>query len=375
MMMLPGFSAVSWPQIRALVDQGNGAEAIQILLVADSTMPGQRDIQMGLARVYGWNSDFLKADSMLQILSDSPGFDSDVELLRADLNYYQGNWTQARRGYEQILARHPEYLDAADGLKRLKSAYSESSSLSKLSGRDSAVPVPPNWIWMTTAGGEISTFTHRRQSAWNEEFVELVSQSNRQGRTFGAKAMLYHRFDRKNVEFALLATQSMPSGWMGSLGVASSPNQDYRPLYRVDLKGAWVGNWEKSLLPTQFRAQLSQVAYSLADISMGEIKIVFSPTAGWEFHAAGIGVLENSSASAWGGHFRVNGPVFNGIQIQAGYALSPEVESGLAVMTESWLGGLAWSWKQFSARAGLSREDREETYIRKTAYANITYRH
>jgi hypothetical protein len=71
----------------------------------------------------------------------------------------------------------------------------------------------------------------------------------------------------------------------------------------------------------------------------------------------------------------VNGPVFNGIQIQAGYALSPEVESGLAVMTESWLGGLAWSWKQFSARAGLSREDREETYIRKTAYANITYRH
>jgi len=74
------------------------------------------------ARILSWSGNHSEAEQIFLRLTRQYPQDSDIAVSFAYLQYYQGKFDEAERGFSRVVARHPNYQGAILGLERVEAA-------------------------------------------------------------------------------------------------------------------------------------------------------------------------------------------------------------------------------------------------------------
>lgn len=109
-------------QSRELAAEKKYTKALVLLKEAEAAHPKDSDIKIAIASVQSWQGHYKEAEQILDSLGKKENSAPDVLLLRANLAYYKHDFSTAAKLYQRILAKHPDYKDAKEGLLHAENA-------------------------------------------------------------------------------------------------------------------------------------------------------------------------------------------------------------------------------------------------------------
>jgi len=83
------------------------------------------DVRFLKARIQSWSGHHAQADHGFQTLRMEFPQDPDIMVSHGFLKYYQGQYRQAETLFQTVLAKHPGYTDARNGLARTRRAMAQ----------------------------------------------------------------------------------------------------------------------------------------------------------------------------------------------------------------------------------------------------------
>jgi YaiO family outer membrane protein len=344
---------------RALAEAKRYNEALNVLRAAQSAAPGDLDIGLATARVLSWKGDYRAAEAHLDQLPASAQRNPETLTVRGNLAYYQSDLTQAKAIYSEALAMAPDFVEARDGLQRVDAALAAQGDAPK---------------WQADIGGEHSGFSNSAQPDWNQQFVQATRLINGGKRVLHLRLTHYDQFGLADTEAELGASARLSDrlDLYGAVGAAS--NADFRPESRFVFGGSyrahqtsWGGVW------LTFDGRHDR--YSSLTVNSAALGIRVANTNGWAVSSRRIRVDQGIGEAITGYDVRVDGKITDTLRAFAGFADAPETVAAVTIVTRSIFTGLAWDvTPKTTLRAGYSRDDRENVYVRQGINVTLSQR-
>lgn len=338
---------------------GEFAQAEHLLIALLAARQDDWQLWFQLGQVQRFQSHWQAAlASQKKALVLAPNND-DVRLEIARLYFITEEFKLAQTLVDQILAKHPDYLEAIELDLTLRRQVQER---------------PLQQRWQLLVGAELSRFSQKYRSAWRQSFVQLSGHDN--------KVVTFLRFEKAErfdvtdeyIEAGLSRRFSSNRSAYLSAGFAQQPL--FLPEWRVRLGGESFGErgGSKRLLQG-LTLDLQYDRYAAVSTTTIKPGVRLGLTAPLDLHVQIIGVAGEDQPFLTGGAVRANW-VLKGqkTRLFIGMADAPESENAMTIQVKStYLGGKHALAARFDLFWALAYEDREDSYLRKTGSLALSY--
>lgn len=341
---------------RALAEARRYDEALSVLRTAQAAAPADLDIRLATVRVLSWKGDYRTADAQLDQL---PQRNAETLTLRGNLAYYRSDLVRARAIYAEALAITPDFVEARDGLQRVEAALAEQKKA-------------PHW--QADIGAEQSSFSNTALPDWNQQFAQVTRLLNGGKQAVHLRLTHYDQFgfDDSEAELGGAARLSERLDLYGAVGTA--PDADFRPESRFAFGGSyrthktsWGGVW------LTFDGRHDR--YPTLTVNSGALGLRVAHNNGWAVSSRAIRVDQGSGNAMTGYDVRVDGKITESLRAFAGFADAPETVAAVTIVTRSVFAGVAWDMTpNTTLRAGYSRDDRQNVYVRQGFNVTLSQR-
>ena len=303
-------------------------------------------LRFAKARILSWAGQYLEAGRAYSALRRDFPNDPDVQVGQAYLEYFRGNLRDAENSFETVLARHPGYRDARTGLRAVKRAKRDHKP------------------WKLDTGLSWSSFENSENSDWTEQFLRAERRIGKIA--VSGQVNRYERFDLTDMSYQLMLASHLTENWDWRVSAGITPGADFRPKH---FGSAGLGYSFNRADGTTIRTALG---YRIDDYDAATIHTI-SPDLevyfenGISLTSRLIKVLQSGEDDLSGWLLSGYGPINEDLGVRLGVARAPETVNGEAVQTESLFAGVRWNFTDLtSLNLDVSRDDREDSYIRNT---------
>lgn len=366
------------------------AEAEATLRRGLDLAPGYTDLRLALARVMAWREGFAEAERLVQDVLAAEPDRADALELAGRIAWYRGELDHAERHFLAARQARPDSLDALVGLGDVADARGRSEEARGWWRQAQAVAPdsrdvqarldrqrePDRPTFRLDLGGSYSRLTRTDLDPWREGAVQLGWQPDRRT-TLHGRVEAGERFDEVDVHLELGAARRFNEVYAGSLAVGWTPASDFREDLALTAEGGvrLTGPAERQG-PLRATLQLRTALYGDGPVHR------VAPGLRYDlFHgqASLAGRLVASVSDAGGDvGWLVQGewlPAGWPVGLGLGVAQAPETIDGVTRETEAVFGHLRYLLDDTrELRLDLAREDREDSYRRRTAALNLTFR-
>ncbi len=346
-------------QALELAGQKNFESALSVLGHQNAQLASGYEHRFLKARILSWAGKYGEARSELDSLMKSYPDNPDLQLALGNLEYYQGRLNAAEIEYGKVLRKFPNYQDARNGLDNVRKARAEAAA----NGQET---------WRIDSGLGFSDFDLDDISEWNEQYLRVEFSPD--DLAYHASIQRYKRFGTTDLQLQAGIADAVRGGWDWGLEAGITPSGTFRPDWSL---GARVGRAIELLDGTVF---YPNVTYRLDDYDSGSLHnvqpgLVAYLDGGIVLSARAIATFQQNEEDQLGWLIEGRVPVSDRLQLRAGYANAPEAIDGVAISTQSLFGGVTFQVKEnLDLHLNLARDDREESYVRKSASVGFTYK-
>ncbi len=347
-------------QALRLAGEKNYAQAEAILQKQRQAHPDNPDIQAAQATVLLWKNDYIQARPMIDRLVTTYPQNPDYLLLRANENYYQGNLDAAEKDYAAIVAQHPDYAEAREGLNNIHAQKTEQEGN----------------LWRLDTGYGISTFEHSNQPDWNHGFVQITRALDDQNLLIHARAERFDQYKTINTLYEIGATRKFSQALYGDLALAGSPEALYKPQVRLQagINGRMTTE-DQTYFPLWLPVTYQDDWYTTVEnrtFSAGPLVAIADD---WNASAKMIYTYQVDGKATKGWIAQLDGRFVPSLRFTAGYSYAPDLELSSLTPVYTAFGALMYDvTEQVTARVDYAREDRSQSYTRNVVDVSFSYK-
>lgn len=341
-----------------LASQKKFAESLKLLSNQTQVEKSQYDHRFLKARILSWSGSYKAARLELDLLLSQYPNNADLLLALANLEYYENNLEAAQTVYEEVLILSPNYLEAQKGLENVNKAqliYNESNNK-----------------WRLDVGYSFSGFDQENLPNWNEQFLGV--QYSTQQFSYNASINSFDRFGMNDLSFKVGVSDAVRGGWDWGVNFGISPEGNFRPKTGIEGRvGHALNGLSGLVLYPNLLYKYDQ--YSETDIHTIVPDLTAYLRNGTIISARTIATIEKSEETKIGWLVEGRQPIGNDLQIRLGYAYAPDALNGVVIRTESIFGGVTYDVNDnFDVHLNLSRDDRENSFVREGVNVAVTYK-
>lgn len=349
-----------------LASNQNFSQALNLLSAQNQGEQSTYEHRFLKARILSWDGQYAEARRELNsLMMDYPG-NADLHLALGNLEYYQGNLDAAQTQYEIVLSRVPDYTDAQTGLANVQKARESQQAGS----RQSNIIDKNHWRIDGGLGG--SDFDDDTIPEWNDQFLRI--EYSPESLSYHASVQRYDRFGLTDLELRAGVADAIRGGWDWGLEIGGTPDADFRPDLSLSGRLGRTLKLENGLVlypNVNFRTD----DYDIGNIQTLQPDLTAYLSNGTILTGRLIATFQDAEEDQLGWLIEGRHPVTDRLQLRAGYARAPEALDGLAITTESLFGGLTYAVREdLDLHFNLSRDDRENSFVRNSANVSFTYK-
>ena len=349
-----------------LASNQNFSQALALLSAQSPLEQSTYEHRFLKARILSWAGQYPEARRELSVLMKEHPGNSDLHLTLGNLEFYQGNLDAAQAQYEIVLALTPDYADAQTGLENVESARkSQKSSGNLLNTSDQK-------RWRIDGGISVSDFDNETLPKWNDQF--LRAEYSPENLSYHAAIQRYDRFGLGDIELRAGVADAVRGGWDWGLEVGGTPDANFRP--DLSLGGRLGRSIElENGLVLYPNINVRTDDYATDNIQTVQPDLTAYLSNGTILTGRLIATLQEAEKDQLGWLLEGRHPLTNRLQVRAGYARAPEAIDGLAITTKSLFGGLTYRLRDdLDLHLNLSRDNRENSFVRNSANVSFTYK-
>jgi YaiO family outer membrane protein len=364
----PGLASANTVNSQALelASNQNFSQALALLSAQSPREQTTYEHRFLKARILSWDQQYNQARQEFDaLMREHPG-NSDLHLALGNLEFYQGNLDAAQAQYEIVLSRTPDYDDARQGLMNVERARENQRSRGN----------PSNDLdrkhWRIDGGIGVSDFDNDALPKWNEQFLRV--EYSPETLSYHASVQRYDRFGLGDIALRAGVADAVRGGWDWGLDVGGTPDAKFRPELSIG------GRLGRSIELENGLVLYPNVNVRTDDYATGNIQTVQPDLTAYLSNGTIltgrlIATLQKAEKDQLGWLLEGRHPLTNRLQVRAGYAHAPEAINGFAVTTKSLFGGLTYRFREdLDLHLNLSRDDRENSFVRNSANVSFTYR-
>jgi len=335
-------------------------QALDVLEAQDPTLQSTYEHRFANARILSWSGKHNVARKKLSaLLRDFPD-NTDVEIATGLLEYYAGRNDRADQYFNSVLAQHPGHSEALAGLERTQKARAARSTSTDAK-------------WRIDGAASISSFDNGSFDNWNHQL--LRAEYRTMSLAVHGSINQYKRFGLSDTQLETGVSSRPGKKWDWGLYGGVTPDSEFRPKTHI---GGRLGHTFKSENGPTIRAAVNYRAdqYEAGTIHNVSPELTAYLKNGVVLTARGIGTLQSKEDSQFGGLVEARIPVADRWQFRLGGAIAPEAVNGDVVTTDSIFGGVTFAASdKVDIHLNISRDDREDTYVRNTANVGFTLKY
>lgn len=353
-------------QALELASNQNFSQALNLLSGQDQIARSTFEHRFLKVRILSWDKQYGNARSELtSLMTEYPG-NADLHLALGNLEYYQGNLDAAQTQYETVLRLSPGYTDAQNGLDNVQKA------------RDARI-VPKSQIedltkrhWRIDGGLGGSDFDKDDLPEWNDQALRVEYAPK--NLAYHASVQRYRRFNATDLGLGAGISDAVRGGWDWGLEFGVTPKSDFRPDLSLGGRLGRVINLENGVVLYP-NVAIRHDEYSTGNIGTLQPDLTAYLSNGTVLTGRLIATFQDSEEDQLGWLIEGRKSITDRLQLRAGYARAPEAINGLVITTESLFGGITYAVRDdLDLHLNLSRDDREEAYVRNSANVSFTYK-
>ncbi len=337
----------------------NFSEALRLIDTQKPEIRDSYDVRFTKARILSWADKHKKSERVFEeLMRDYPG-NPDIQSGYGYLEYYRGNYDLADMHFRNILQKYPDYTDATKGLELTQKARRSQRG----------------YEWRIDVNAGVNSFD-TDLSNWNHQSVRAEYNPNDMSVAFNAGATRYERFDATDIQFMAGARSSHKGPWNWEIGGGFTPDSDFRPKTTALVRGGYSHKLEGG------HTLHTSIGYQMDDYKNANTIHTLTPEVTAyltnEVTLTGrlIHVMQDSEDDQTGWLLSGEVPITDRLYGRLGYAMAPEAVNGVAIDTESIFGGLRYQLsEQTDMHLTLSRDDRENSYVRDGVNVGLTQRY
>ena len=342
-------------QALELASQKQYSQALSLLSAQPQLEQTKYEHRFLKARILSWSGDYTSARRELNsLLVEHPG-NPDVQLVLGNVEFYQGNLDAAEAQYTKVITKYPNYTDARTGLANVQKARANG---------------PKKWRIDGGIGG--SNFDESEIPEWDDQFLRVEYTPG--PFSYHGSIQRYRRFGNTDVQFKAGIADAQKGGWDWGLEAGITPSGDFRPNFSLGGRLGHAIETESGLVlypTTSYRFD----EYSTGDIHTIQPELTAYLESGTILTGRLIGTFQEVGDDNVGWLIEGRQPVTDRLQLRAGYAQAPEDINGFAITTKSLFGGVTYSVRDdLDLHLNLSRDDREDSFVRESANVSFTYK-
>lgn len=343
----------------ALAGQQDFDQALLLLSEQDSGLKNSYDHRFAKARILSWDKQYGRAEAELSALIAEHPEDADLQLVMGNLKYYQSDLTAAQGYYQGVLDKFPNYTDASTGLENVRKARSAQAKAGK-------------YRFRFDTAASISDFNQNAIDGWNSQ--SLRSEYKTDILAYHGALARYKRFGKTDIELGAGIADAVRGGWDWGLQAGFTPDADFRP--KLSAGGRLGKTFETGQGPVLY----PEISYRFDDYDTGAIHTIQPGVVsyfdnGFVLTGRLIATLADNRDDQIGVLASGLMPVTDRLNLNLGLANAPEAIDGVAITTKSVFGGATYSLSDgLDVFVNLSRDDRENSYVRNSVNVGITHK-
>lgn len=347
-------------QALELASNQNFTQALDLLFRQDEAAKASYEHRFLKARILSWDGQYVAARRELNALMRSYPNNADLNLALGNVEYYQGNLNAAQAQYEIALSLAPDYVDAQNGIANIKKA------------RESRVGDTGKTRWRIDGGLGGSDFDNDDLPEWNDQFLRAEYAPH--NLAYHASVQRYDRFGARDIELRAGIADAVRGGWDWGLELGGSPDASFRPDLSLGGRLGKAINLENGLVLYP-NLNVRHDDYATGNIQTVQPELTAYLAGGTILTGRLIGTFQEAEENQLGWLIEGRQSVTDRLQLRAGYARAPEAVNGLAITTNSLFGGLTYAVRDdLDLHLNLSRDDREDVFVRNSANVSFTYK-
>jgi YaiO family outer membrane protein len=353
---------ISYDKAMQLKSEKNYAEAEKMFLELT-----KRDInnsefwfELGLTQRFQQKESeaLLSQEKALEISANN----NDAKLEIARLYFWRGNRDQAKILLNEILTNKATNPEASELLARVIKAES--------------APEEKKYLWQLDVGHQYSHFSRVKQDSWTIDSLQI-------GRRINAKTVLnfrnenVKRFKQHDQYYEVGAVHNFSNRLSGNITLGRSPNADFYPRSRVGAGiEAKIIHKHNFLGDTWLTADGWYSRYQQVNISAFKPGVRYAILKDLTIHAQYINIIDENKKNLNGWAIRSDWQTpWLRLRVFAGLANAPETQNAVTINTKSRFAGIAYQLTpRLTAYLSHSRDDRENSFIRKTFDGTLSFK-
>lgn len=346
-------------RVLKLTEQKKFEQALILLSQESAALQKGYEHRFLRAKILSWAGQYEQAQAELDSLMAQSPDNADLQFVRGNLEYYQGNFRSAERYYQTVLNQYPSYQEARTALENVRKA------------RSSAQQNAPK-TWRIDSGVGLSDFNQDDLTAWNTQFLRVEYAPDTLA--YHASADRYERFGTTNVQLKGGIADAVRGGWDWGVEAGFTPNALFRPKFSAG------GRLGRAIDTKNGPVFYPNITYRYDDYEAGGIHNI-QPSLmtylenGIVLTGSLIGTVQDSEPDKFGWRVRGLVPASDKLDVNVGFAKAPEAINGIAVTTQSLFGGLTYAVRDdLDLHLNVARDDRENSYIRNSVNVGFTYK-
>jgi YaiO family outer membrane protein len=297
-------------------------------------------------------------NSQKKALKISPQ-NNDAKLELARLYLAEQNYEKAQKTADEVLKNNPSYLEAQE----------LSSNITKVK----SAPLD-YYKWRLDLGRELSRFSRVDQNDWQENFAQIGFHPQK-STSLHIRFDDVRRFDKHKRHYEIGFDQAPNKNYNFGFDAGYSPDSTFLPKWRLKARGgARVIRDHQFIGDTWILANVQKDRYEHFDIFTLKSGLGYFITKNLELKGFIINVIDQNdhNTSGWVSRLDWQTPLPK-LRIFTGLSSAPETQNAIVVDTKSkFLGGAYEIDRNLSLNLSYTRDDRENSFIRKTIAASIS---
>ena len=356
----PNFAWANEINSRALdlASQKKYEQALTLLSQQDASVRSGYEHRFLKARILSWSGQYSAAQIELDSLNSDFPENPDVGLALGNLAYYQSDLGTAKKYYQAVLDKYPDYQDARNGLENVRRAQSPGPADKK--------------DWRIDGGASFTDLSEDGLESWNSQFLRAEYAPD--DLAYSAAIQKYDRFGSSDIQFRAGLADAVKGGWDWGLEGAFTPDATFRPDFSLGGRlGKGVEMANDILLYPNLDYRYDE--YSATGIHTVQPGLTAYMENGIVLSGRLIGTFQDDEDDllGWLGQARL--PLSEDIIANFGYASAPEAIDGVAITTQSYFGGLSYSiLDDLDIHLNVAHDDRENSFSRNSLNVGFTHK-
>jgi YaiO family outer membrane protein len=327
-------------------------------------------IQQGVfAKNAGNYAEAMRAFSQAKAFSPTS---SEAWYLEGVTLSFQKKYDEAIAHLEKALELDPKNTEARLHLEKVRTWKHAKDKAPKL-----AAPIPAPvalYRWQVDMGYATSRFSRVEQENWRDGTLQLNYLLPDDATRVYGKEELFRRFGTYNRHYEVGTEHRWGQGASAYLSVGGSPEADFIPQWRLRAGGSYrILHGDPLLGDTILTLDTIYDDYEEGTIRTVNPGLQYYVTPELWLTAKHINVIDAESARLMGWFLRGDWQVIDRLRLNIGAAHAPETVDAVTVSTRSRFLGMALDvTDRATLYLGLSRDDREGSYINKTLSSGLS---